>query len=167
MKASTPVVGVYTGSESDQEHMQPAYVVLDELGIPYEKLILSAHRTPDRMRKYAKNAFGRGIRVIIAAAGGAAHLPGMMSAYALDVPVIGVPVPSKSSNVNDDAALKSIVQMPGGIPVATMAVGRGGPLNAALCAAAIIGLSDTALRTRLIAWRRKQSKAVKIKPKGS
>ncbi|AIQ62374.1 N5-carboxyaminoimidazole ribonucleotide mutase [compost metagenome] len=132
-------VGVIMGSKSDWETMRHACEVLEELEIPYEKKVVSAHRTPDLMFRYAEEAAGRGLRVIIAGAGGAAHLPGMVAAKTM-LPVIGVPVQSKALNGLD--SLLSIVQMPGGIPVATVAIGKAGAVNAGLLAAQIIGAFD-------------------------
>lgn len=133
-----PLVGVIMGSQSDWETMKHACSVLEELKIPYEKKVVSAHRTPDYMFDYAEAAEGRGIKVIIAGAGGAAHLPGMVAAKTT-LPVIGVPVQSKSLNGLD--SLLSIVQMPGGVPVATVAIGKAGAINAGLLAASILGIS--------------------------
>jgi 5-(carboxyamino)imidazole ribonucleotide mutase len=141
-----PVVGVIMGSKSDWETMHEACKILDELKIPYEKQVVSAHRTPDRMFEYAESAEERGIRVIIAGAGGAAHLPGMVAAKTV-VPVIGVPV--KSSSLNGLDSLLSIVQMPAGVPVATVAIGKAGAANAGLLAAEILGSSDPDIRVRL------------------
>lgn len=138
------------GSKSDWETMSEACKVLDELEIPYEKKVVSAHRTPDLMFRYAEEAEGRGIRVIIAGAGGAAHLPGMVASKTV-LPVIGVPVQSKSLNGLD--SLLSIVQMPGGIPVATVAIGKAGAVNAGLLAAQILGASDAEVRARVQARR--------------
>jgi 5-(carboxyamino)imidazole ribonucleotide mutase len=148
--AQEPVVGVIMGSVSDYEVLRPAVELLAELGVPYEARIVSAHRTPDEMFAYAEGAERRGLRVIIAAAGGAAHLPGMIAAKTL-VPVLGVPVPATALNGVD--ALLSIVQMPRGIPVGTLAIGRPGAANAALLAAQIVANGDPALRERLRAWR--------------
>ncbi|WAH38401.1 5-(carboxyamino)imidazole ribonucleotide mutase [Alicyclobacillus dauci] len=145
-----PVVGVIMGSQSDWETMAHACAVLDELEVPYEKKVVSAHRTPDYMFEYASSARDRGIRVIIAGAGGAAHLPGMVAAKT-DLPVIGVPV--KTSTLQGLESLLSIVQMPGGVPVATMAIGRAGATNAALYAARILGVTDSALAQRLVERR--------------
>lgn len=139
-------VAVIMGSKSDWETMEHACSVLDELEIAYEKKVISAHRTPDLMFRYAEEAAGRGIVVIIAGAGGAAHLPGMVAAKTL-LPVIGVPVQSKALNGLD--SLLSIVQMPGGIPVATVAIGRAGAVNAGLLAAQIIGAFDPAVSSRV------------------
>ncbi|OKP96985.1 5-(carboxyamino)imidazole ribonucleotide mutase [Paenibacillus sp. P46E] len=138
-------VGVIMGSKSDWETMEQACLVLEELGIAYEKKVISAHRTPDLMFRYAEEAAGRGLRVIIAGAGGAAHLPGMVAAKTM-LPVIGVPVQSKALNGLD--SLLSIVQMPGGIPVATVAIGRAGATNAGLLAAQIIGAFDPEVQIR-------------------
>jgi 5-(carboxyamino)imidazole ribonucleotide mutase len=139
-------VGVIMGSQSDWETMKHACDVLDELSIPYEKKVVSAHRTPDLMFEYAENAAGRGIQVIIAGAGGAAHLPGMVAAKTV-LPVIGVPV--KSSNLNGLDSLLSIVQMPGGIPVATVAIGKAGATNAGLLAAQIFGAFEPELQRQI------------------
>ena len=139
-------VAVIMGSTSDWETMQHACQVLDELNISYEKKVVSAHRTPDLMYSYAKEAAGRGIRVIVAGAGGAAHLPGMVAALTV-LPVIGVPVQSKALNGLD--SLLSIVQMPGGIPVATVAIGKAGAVNAGLLAAQIVGAFDPEVQTRV------------------
>lgn len=160
-----PDVGVYTGSKSDRPTMHKACEVLDELGISYEFLVLSAHRTPDRMRDFAMHARERGIKVIIAAAGGAAHLPGMMAAWAPTTPVLGVPIGSKSNNVNDMIAMHSIIGMPGGVPVATFAVGEAGAKNAALHAAAILAVSNLELASRLADWRHELSASVDLDPK--
>ncbi len=143
-------VGIIMGSISDWETMKEAAAILDELGIPYEKSIVSAHRTPKRMYTYAETAADRGIQVIIAGAGGAAHLPGM-TASMTHLPVLGVPVKSRALSGMD--SLLSIVQMPAGIPVPTLAIGDAGAKNAALSAAAIIALQDEALRERLINYR--------------
>lgn len=147
---NTPQVAVIMGSVSDWETMAHACTVLDELSIPYEKRVVSAHRTPDEMFRYAEEAAQRGIRVIIAGAGGAAHLPGMVASKTL-LPVIGVPI--KSSTLSGLDSLLSIVQMPGGVPVATMAIGRAGAVNAALTAARILGLGDPAVMKRLEQYR--------------
>jgi 5-(carboxyamino)imidazole ribonucleotide mutase len=152
-----PRVGVIMGSKSDWETMAHADALLTELGIPHECAIVSAHRTPDRMAQYAKEAEARGLAVIIAGAGGAAHLPGMVAAHTL-LPVLGVPVRSKALNGQD--SLLSIVQMPGGIPVGTLAIGEAGAKNAALLAAAILANGDPALRERLRDYRAAQTNAV-------
>lgn len=139
-------VAVIMGSKSDWDTMEHACAVLEELGLSYEKKVVSAHRTPDLMFSYAEEAAGRGIRVIIAGAGGAAHLPGMMAAKTI-LPVIGVPIQSKALNGLD--SLLSIVQMPGGIPVATVAIGKAGAVNAGLLAAQIIGAFDPEVQQRV------------------
>lgn len=139
-------VAVIMGSKSDWDTMEHACAVLEELGLSYEKKVVSAHRTPDLMFSYAEEAAGRGIRVIIAGAGGAAHLPGMVAAKTI-LPVIGVPVQSKALNGLD--SLLSIVQMPGGIPVATVAIGKAGAINAGLLAAQIIGAFDPEVQQRV------------------
>lgn len=154
---SAPLVGVVMGSQSDWETMRAAAEVLDALGIAYETRIVSAHRTPDRLFAYAEAAVGAGLRVIIAGAGGAAHLPGMLAAKTR-VPVLGVPVQSKALSGMD--SLLSIVQMPKGIPVGTLAIGSAGAANAGLLAAAILALSDAALAARLEAWRAAQTESV-------
>lgn len=139
-------VGVIMGSQSDWETMKHACDILDELQIPYEKKVVSAHRTPDEMFRYAETAIERGIQVIIAGAGGAAHLPGMVAAKT-ELPVIGVPI--KSSTLNGLDSLLSIVQMPGGIPVATVAIGVAGATNSGLLAARILGITDPVLQRRV------------------
>ncbi len=146
---SQPRVGIIMGSRSDRETMLEAARVLDELEIPYEMEVVSAHRTPDRMFAYAEAAEGRGLEVIVAGAGGAAHLPGMTAAKTV-LPVIGVPV--LSSTLNGVDSLLSIVQMPRGVPVATVAIGKAGAANAGLLAARILGTRDPALRDRLRAF---------------
>ena len=143
-------IGIIMGSQSDWPTMKPAADILDELGIAHEVKIVSAHRTPDRMYDYAKTARGRGLKAIIAGAGGAAHLPGMTAALTT-VPVLGVPVQSKALSGQD--SLLSIVQMPAGIPVGTLAIGEAGAKNAALLAASILGNEDATLADRLQAWR--------------
>jgi 5-(carboxyamino)imidazole ribonucleotide mutase len=155
-------VGIIMGSQSDWGTMQAAAHMLDALGIAHETRIVSAHRTPDRMTAYAKEAEGRGIRVIIAGAGGAAHLPGMVASMT-SLPVLGVPVESRALKGLD--SLLSIAQMPGGVPVATFAIGEAGAKNAALHAAAILGLSDTVVKKKLDAWRAKQTRSVAKRPK--
>ena len=146
----TPSVGIIMGSQSDWPTMREAATILDELGVTYEAKIVSAHRTPDRLWSYGKDAAPRGLQVIIAGAGGAAHLPGMMASKTR-IPVIGVPVQTKALSGVD--SLYSIVQMPKGFPVATMAIGATGAANAALMAAAILALQDADLAQRLDAWR--------------
>src|ERR1700742_4416877 len=145
------LVGVIMGSSSDLKYLQPAIDLLGELGVPHEAKVVSAHRTPDWMFEYASTAESRGIEVIIAAAGGAAHLPGMVAAKTT-LPVLGVPIPATALNGVD--ALLSIVQMPKGIPVGTLAIGEPGAANAALLAAAILGIQSPDLRARLHEWRR-------------
>ena len=152
-----PAIGIIMGSQSDWPTMQAASRILDELGIPYEARIVSAHRTPDRLYEYAKSAEGRGLRAIIAGAGGAAHLPGMAAAMTR-VPVLGVPVQSRALDGMD--SLLSIVQMPGGVPVATFAIGEAGAKNAALFAAAMLATTDEALAARLDEFREKQTQNV-------
>jgi 5-(carboxyamino)imidazole ribonucleotide mutase len=146
------------GSQSDWETMRHAAETLEALEIPYEKHIVSAHRTPDRLYQYARDARGNGLEVIIAGAGGAAHLPGMTSAMT-ELPVLGVPVRSRALNGVD--SLLSIVQMPAGIPTATFAIGKAGAVNAALFAAAILGVKDEAVRERLRQYRENQTRAVR------
>ncbi len=147
---TTPPVGIIMGSQSDWPTMREAAVLLEELGIAHEARIVSAHRTPDRLWEYGKSAVDRGLQVIIAGAGGAAHLPGMMASKTR-VPVIGVPVQTKALSGVD--SLYSILQMPRGYPVATMAIGSAGAANAALMAAGILALQDADLAARLDAWR--------------
>lgn len=156
----TPV-GIIMGSQSDWPTMKAAADMLDALGIGHEAKIVSAHRTPDRMASYAKTAEGRGIQIIIAGAGGAAHLPGMVASMTT-LPVLGVPVMSRALKGLD--SLLSIAQMPGGVPVATFAVGEAGAKNAALHAAAILGLTDAKVKKKLDAWRAKQTKSVAKTP---
>lgn len=156
-KAAAPLVGVIMGSASDYELMQHCVAKLTELAVPYEKRIVSAHRTPHLVHEYAESAEERGIRVIIAAAGGAAHLPGMTAAHT-HLPVIGCPMPGWSVDGLD--SLLSIVNMPGGIPVLTMAIGKAGAINAAIAAASILALQDKGIRDRLIAFRQKQTETV-------
>jgi 5-(carboxyamino)imidazole ribonucleotide mutase len=156
-----PLVGIIMGSQSDWATMEHAAQVLEALKIPAEHCIVSAHRTPQRLYDYAQSAHKRGIQVIIAGAGGAAHLPGMAAAMT-HLPVLGVPVESRALKGLD--SLLSIQQMPGGIPVGALAVGKAGAINAGLLAAAILALSDAALSKRLQAWRAKQTKAIKLKP---
>lgn len=153
-----PKVGVIMGSKSDWETMQHACDILDELQIPYEKKVVSAHRTPDLMFSYAEEAAERGLQIIIAGAGGAAHLPGMVASKTL-LPVIGVPIQSRALNGMD--SLLSIVQMPGGVPVATMAIGKAGATNAGLYAAQLLGVNDQALMER-IAKRREEMKQISL-----
>ena len=155
---AAPLVGVIMGSRSDYPVLEPACELLDELGVPYEARVVSAHRTPDWMFEYAESAESRGLQVIIAGAGGAAHLPGMVAAKTL-VPVLGVPVPATMLQGVD--ALLSIVQMPGGVPVGTLAIGKPGALNAAILAAAIVGLARPEVRERLRAWRAARAEQVR------
>ncbi len=155
--ADAPIVSLVMGSQSDWTTLSFAATQLETLGIPFEARIISAHRTPDRLAEYAREAEGKGIRVVIAGAGGAAHLPGMCSAWTL-LPVLGVPIESQALNGID--SLLSIVQMPAGVPVGTLAIGRAGAVNAALLAAAILSLGDAALKARLEAWRSLQTAAV-------
>ena len=147
---ANPLVGVIMGSKSDYEHLAPAIEILQHLGVPYEAKVVSAHRTPDYMFEYASEAESRGLLVIIAAAGGAAHLPGMVAAKTL-VPVLGVPVNATALNGLD--ALLSIVQMPAGVPVGTLAIGKPGATNAAILAAEIVGSHRPEVREKLRAWR--------------
>jgi 5-(carboxyamino)imidazole ribonucleotide mutase len=157
-----PLVAIVMGSRSDwPEIMANAAKTLDELGVTYEAKVMSAHRTPDQVFRYAEQAESRGIEVIIAAAGGAAHLGGVIAAKT-SLPVLGVPIASSSLNGLD--SLLSMVQMPGGIPVATLSIGRAGAINAALLAAAVLALSDADLAARLDAWRAKQTEAVAERP---
>ena len=161
MPDPAPLVGVIMGSTSDWETMRHAAEVLDALGIAQECRVVSAHRTPDRMYAYAKEAAGRGLKVIIAGAGGAAHLPGMVAALTT-LPVLGVPVESHALKGQD--SLLSIVQMPAGIPVGTLAIGKAGATNAGLLAAAILATADPALAGRLAAWREARTAAVPDSP---
>ena len=154
-------VGIIMGSQSDWPTMKEAADILDALGVPYEKRIVSAHRTPDRLWDYGKGAVARGLKVIIAGAGGAAHLPGMMASKTR-VPVIGVPVQTRALHGVD--SLYSIVQMPKGFPVATMAIGAAGAANGGLLAAGILALSDAALAERLDAWRAALSDSIPEEP---
>ncbi|MEK9965863.1 MAG: 5-(carboxyamino)imidazole ribonucleotide mutase [Alphaproteobacteria bacterium] len=159
--ADAPLVGIIMGSQSDWETMRNAAETLDALGVAHEVRIVSAHRTPDRMSDYAKQARGRGLKVIIAGAGGAAHLPGMTAAMT-SLPVFGVPVESKALSGMD--SLLSIVQMPAGVPVGTLAIGRAGAVNAALLAASVVALEDPAVADALDAWRANQTDAVADAP---
>ena len=154
-------VGIIMGSTSDWETMRHAAETLDELNVPYETKVVSAHRTPDLLFDYASGAAARGIKVIVAGAGGAAHLPGM-TASKTSLPVFGVPVESKTLKGMD--SLLSIVQMPAGVPVGTLAIGRAGAVNAALLAARVIGLSDAAVRTAVEDFIEKQTADVLAKP---
>jgi 5-(carboxyamino)imidazole ribonucleotide mutase len=159
--ASRALVGIVMGSRSDWDTMRHAAATLRQLGIAHETRVVSAHRTPRRLFAYAGAARDRGLRVIIAGAGGAAHLPGMVAAMT-PLPVLGVPVPGQALNGLD--SLLSIVQMPGGVPVGTLAIGRAGAINAGLLAAGILALSDPALAARLDAWRDAQTGAVPEDP---
>ena len=162
MAKITPLVGIIMGSQSDWPTLKAAANILADLGVPYEAKIVSAHRTPDRLCTYAKSAKQRGLKVIIAGAGGAAHLPGM-TASMTPLPVLGVPVSSKTLNGID--SLYSIVQMPAGVPVGTLAIGEAGATNAGLLAAQVLALSDEALARRIDAYRAKQTSSVAETPK--
>ncbi|MDV7340391.1 5-(carboxyamino)imidazole ribonucleotide mutase [Terasakiella sp. A23] len=157
MDSATPSVGIIMGSQSDWPTMKLAAEMLEEMGVSYEKRIVSAHRTPQRLYDYATNAKGRGLQVIIAGAGGAAHLPGMAAAMT-PLPVLGVPVKSRALNGLD--SLYSIAQMPGGVPVGTLAIGDAGAKNAGIMAASIIALQDDAVAAKLDAFREKQTASV-------
>jgi len=157
-----PQVGIIMGSQSDWKTMENTAKILDSLKIPYESRIVSAHRTPDRLYEYAKSARERGLKVIIAGAGGAAHLPGMTASMTM-LPVLGVPVESRTLKGLD--SLLSIAQMPAGIPVGTLAIGTAGAKNAALLAAAIISTTDEKIALRLEQFRNKQTKGIAVKPK--
>ena len=161
MSEATAQVGIIMGSQSDWETMRHAAETLEALGVPFETRIVSAHRTPKRLYAYADEARGRGLKVVIAGAGGAAHLPGM-TASMTPLPVIGVPVESKSLKGID--SLLSIVQMPAGVPVGTVAIGRAGAVNAALLAAAIVALGDERVAAALDEWRANQTAAVAETP---
>jgi len=161
MATPRPLVGVIMGSKSDWDTLKAAADVLDKLDVAYEAKVVSAHRTPQRLYEYAHDARDRGLKVIIAGAGGAAHLPGMTAAMT-PLPVLGVPVKSKELKGID--SLLSIVQMPKGVPVGTLAIGEAGAANAALLAAAILALSDTALAERLDAYRAEQTESVAENP---
>lgn len=156
-----PLVGVIMGSQSDWDTMRHAAATLETLTIAHETRIVSAHRTPDRLFEYARGAKGRGLQVIIAGAGGAAHLPGMVASLT-PLPVFGVPIESHALKGMD--SLLSIVQMPAGIPVGTVAIGRSGAINAALLAASVVALSDPAVAAALDAWRARQTDAVAAAP---
>ena len=159
--AGIPLVGVIMGSRSDWETLRHTAETVEKLGIAHETRVVSAHRTPERLFDYAKQAAGRGLKVIIAGAGGAAHLPGM-AASMTHLPVLGVPVQSAALAGVD--SLLSIVQMPAGVPVGTLAIGRAGAVNAALLAGSILALEDAALAARLIAWRAAQTESVPESP---
>ena len=160
--AKTPLVGIIMGSQSDWKTMRHGSEMLAALGIAHETRIVSAHRTPKRMAEYADGAKGRGLKVIIAGAGGAAHLPGMVAAMTT-LPVFGVPIESKALRGLD--SLLSIVQMPGGVPVGTLAIGKAGAINAALLAAAVVALQDEAADRALNDWRRNQTDSVAEEPR--
>ena len=161
MTDAAPAIAIIMGSQSDWATMRHAAETLDALGVGYEARIVSAHRTPDRLYGFAKGAKAAGLKIIIAGAGGAAHLPGMAAAMT-PLPVFGVPIESKALFGQD--SLYSIVQMPAGVPVGTLAIGRAGAVNAALLAAAVLALGDEALARRLEAWRARQSEAVAERP---
>lgn len=161
MSTAKPVVGIIMGSQSDWPTLKRAAAILTALRVPHENRIISAHRTPERLYSYAKSAQQRGLKVIIAGAGGAAHLPGMTASLTL-LPVLGVPVETKVLGGED--SLLSIVQMPGGVPVGTLAIGKAGAINAGLLAASILALGDAALAERLQAWRREQTDSVADSP---
>ena len=161
MAEARPIIGIIMGSQSDWETMRHAAEMLDRLDVPYETRIVSAHRTPDRLVAYAKGAAERGLKVIVAGAGGAAHLPGM-AASMTRLPVLGVPVESKALSGQD--SLLSIVQMPAGIPVGTLAIGKAGAANAGLLAAAILATQDEALAGRLDGFRRQQTDGIAERP---
>lgn len=156
-----PQVGIIMGSQSDWSTMKSASETLEALGVRFETKIVSAHRTPKRLYEYAETAKSRGLQVIIAGAGGAAHLPGMAAAMTT-LPVFGIPIESKALKGMD--SLLSIAQMPGGIPVGTLAIGRPGAINAALLAAAVVALHDSDVNDALVAWREKQTNAVALEP---
>ena len=159
-----PVVGIILGSKSDLPLMESCVKVLDELELTHEVKVCSAHRNPKGVMEWATSARERGLKVVIAAAGGAAHLPGVVAAWT-DLPVIGVPVPTQHLGGVD--SLYSIVQMPAGIPVGTLAIGKAGAINAALLAASVLALNDPVLAGRLAAWRKRQTDAVSERPEGS
>ena len=161
MTADAPIVGIIMGSRSDWDTMRGAADILAELDVPHEIRVVSAHRTPERLYNYARTAADRGLKAIVAGAGGAAHLPGMAAAMTR-LPVLGVPVESKALSGMD--SLLSIVQMPAGIPVGTLAIGRAGAINAGLLAAAMLATHDDALAERLDAWRARQTAAVADTP---
>ena len=161
MADEAPLVGIIMGSRSDWETMRHAAEMLDTLGVPYESRIVSAHRTPERLYDYATGAAARGLKAIIAGAGGAAHLPGM-TASMTRLPVLGVPVESSALSGLD--SLLSIAQMPAGVPVGTLAIGKAGAANAGLLAAAILANGDAALAARLEAWREQQTQSVADQP---
>ncbi len=161
MTETAPLIGIIMGSTSDWETMIHSAEILAKLGVPHESKVVSAHRTPQRLYDYASSAKDRGIKVIIAGAGGAAHLPGMAASMTM-LPVLGVPVESRALKGMD--SLLSIVQMPGGVPVGTLAIGKAGAINAALLAASILALSDQSLEGRLADWRAAQTAGVATDP---
>jgi len=161
MDTQKPLVGIIMGSRSDWETMRHAAEILDGFGVPHETKVVSAHRTPRRLYDYAQGAAARGLRVIVAGAGGAAHLPGM-AASMTHLPVLGVPVESKALSGLD--SLLSIVQMPAGVPVGTLAIGKAGAINAGLLAASILATSDAGLAAKLEAWRQSQTDGVADSP---
>ena len=161
MREDGPLVGIIMGSRSDWQTMRHAAETLDELGVPHETKVVSAHRTPKRLYEYAQSARERGLKIVIAGAGGAAHLPGM-TASMTSLPVLGVPIESQALKGMD--SLLSIVQMPAGVPVGTLAIGKAGAINAALLAAAMLGTVDEALAARLDSWRDKQTDSVAEAP---
>lgn len=161
MASGSPVVGIVMGSRSDWPTMKACADMLDELGVAYEAKVVSAHRTPDRLCEYAKTSRDRGLKVIVAGAGGAAHLPGMLASMT-SLPVLGVPV--RSSSLSGLDSLLSIVQMPKGVPVGTLAIGEAGAANAGLLAASILASSDDALAKRLDDWRAEQTASVPDQP---
>lgn len=161
MAGKQPLIGIIMGSQSDWPTLKAAADVLDEFHVPYETRVVSAHRTPERLYRYAQEAAGRGLQAIIAGAGGAAHLPGM-TASLTTLPVLGVPVQSKALKGLD--SLLSIAQMPGGVPVATFAIGEPGAKNAGLFAVSLLALSDAGLAKKFSAWRARQTKSVAQKP---
>jgi 5-(carboxyamino)imidazole ribonucleotide mutase len=160
----TAAVAIIMGSQSDWETMRHASETLTALGVSHEALIVSAHRTPERLYAFAKGAKAAGFKIVIAGAGGAAHLPGMAAALT-ELPVLGVPVESKALSGVD--SLYSIVQMPAGIPVGTLAIGKAGAINAALLAASMLALNDAGLATKLATWRKQQTEAVRERPEDS
>ncbi len=163
MNQTAPLIGIIMGSQSDWPTMKNAADILTELDVPFESRIVSAHRTPERLYEYAKSARSRGLKAIIAGAGGAAHLPGMVASLTI-LPVFGVPVESKALKGQD--SLLSIVQMPAGVPVGTLAIGNAGATNAALLAASVLAVEDDALADRLTAWRQARTNAVAETPDG-
>jgi 5-(carboxyamino)imidazole ribonucleotide mutase len=161
MADEAPLIGIIMGSQSDWETMRHAAEMLDQLGVGYETKVISAHRTPERLYDYARGAVGRGLKVIIAGAGGAAHLPGMTASMTW-LPVLGVPVESKALSGMD--SLLSIAQMPAGVPVGTLAIGKAGAANAGILAASILATADEKLASRLAEWRQKQTDSVCERP---